>query len=78
MEQCAPDRKEELRTKMRVILGDDRYAEAMGVPLETLKPVNDEADGEKEPVCLDGNEVRPLQNGEKKKKRRTTGGTERK
>lgn len=47
MASSSPERKAQLKAKMRAILGDERYCDVMGVPQESLKAV--QVDAEKAP-----------------------------
>lgn len=47
MASSSPQRKEQLKAKMRAILGDERYCDVMGIPQESLKAVL--VDAEKAP-----------------------------
>lgn len=51
MASSSPERKTELKVKMRAILGDERYSEAMGIPLDALdsaKPATDKQHSKEE------------------------------
>lgn len=63
MASASPERRSELKAKMRIILGDERYCQVMGIPPEALNAVKPAAN-------LDSSKTAPpaLETGAKSKK----------
>lgn len=69
MASSSPERKTQLKAKMRVILGDERYCEVMGIPLDALKSTEDseQKDNNKSAIAAPAPDARPATEARKAK-----------